>query len=76
MSHHLAVIAAALGATTEVNGGELEPVTSIYRPEGLAVLVDHALREAGFVVVNPAETAEDCEDPWVCCIHERPEAER
>lgn len=36
-----------------------------------AVLVH--LRSVGYRVVNPAEMAEDCEDPWVCCIHEPPE---
>lgn len=31
-----------------------------------------ALTANGFRVVHPASSAEDCEDPWVCCIHERP----
>lgn len=38
----------------------------------LADAVLAGLREDGFRVVHPAESAEDCEDPWVCCIHERP----
>lgn len=44
-------IAAALAATTagEVGG---EPVTDVYRPEGLAVLVVNALHDAGFDIVE------------------------
>lgn len=52
------VIAAALDATVEVNGGELESVLTIYRPTGLAVLVMNALREAGYEVV-PADAQDN-----------------
>ena len=31
------------------------------------------LTAAGYLLVHPASSAEDCMDPWECCIHERPE---
>lgn len=31
-----------------------------------------ALRGNGFLVVHPESSKEDCDDPWVCCIHEAP----
>lgn len=34
------------------------------------------LTAAGFLVVHPASSAEDCEDPYVCCIHPRPSTAR
>ena len=36
----------ALSEVREVNGGELESVLTIYRPEGLAVLVAHEFARA------------------------------
>ncbi len=30
------------------------------------------LHDRGFRVVNPERSKDDCDDPWVCCIHERP----
>lgn len=35
-----------------------------------------ALRANGFLIVHPESSAEDCEDPYVCCIHERPRSSR
>jgi hypothetical protein len=67
------VIAEVLGSTREVNGGELESVLTIYNAEGLAVLVEHALRDAGYRIVHPAAMHEDCDDWWTCCIHTPPE---
>ncbi len=30
------------------------------------------LEAAGFRIIHPALMREDCADPWVCCIHDRP----
>lgn len=42
-----AVLAEVLAGSREVNGGELESVLTIYKPEGLAVLCYNALRDQG-----------------------------
>lgn len=41
------IITQVLTSTREVNGGELEPVTDIYTPEGVATLIRNALADAG-----------------------------
>lgn len=40
------VIAAA--SVAEVNGGELEPIGTIYKPEGVALVIIDALTKAGY----------------------------
>jgi hypothetical protein len=50
----LDAITSALAQTREVNGGEHESVLTIYRPEGLAVLVRDAVNAAGFVFAPTA----------------------
>jgi hypothetical protein len=37
--------------------------------EGFADLLLARLRGAGFMVVHPASSSDDCDDPWTCCIH-------
>lgn len=36
----------------EVNGGELEPIWDIYRPEGVALVIGHALADAGLLATD------------------------
>lgn len=38
-------VAEALGGMAEVNGGELEPFTSLYNEHGLAIIAINALKE-------------------------------
>lgn len=37
-----------------------------------AKAIVRALNDAGYRIVHPERSAEDCNDPWVCCIHEPP----
>jgi hypothetical protein len=49
----------ALSATREVNGGELESVTTIYTPEGLAVLVVEEVAPVVAAVLDYAQALEN-----------------
>lgn len=59
------VIAAALDAAIH-DGGPFDTA------EGQAAIAVEALFAAGYKIVHPALSQDDCMDPWVCCIHERP----
>lgn len=58
----VAAIADVLDRKLEVNGGELEPVTTIFNAHGLAWLVRDALLDAGWTLIPPA--TDDLPEGW------------
>ena len=48
----------------------MQEATSSFVQDPYATEALVALVAAGYRLVHPSRSAEDCEDPWVCCIHE------